>query len=252
MEAEWTRRDAVISRLPVRSWALACVVTCALIGMPGGGRAGEANPGLDDLISRYLSALRDSDLAALEALHGPLLDRCRNASNQAEYEQILRAEVESYVEADPAIVSEKLAAQDLGSKLDLLRKVTGEPFDFGVPPTHAFEFTARQLHPANHPCASRPARVRKFVARVGDDWWLVPQCLTPSMVRSLQSTRRTQDAVRRMQEDLLAELPAELRTELFDLVGRGQSQAAFERYTEQTGNSRGKALRLVERICQEF
>ena len=210
-----------------------------------------ADPGLAALIERYVSALRSSDLAAYEALHQPLLDRCRTSETRDVYDDVLRAEVQAHVEADPNIVVQALDPSEINEKVELLSKVAGQGVEFGITPSHAFELTERAPHPATHPCASQPARIRKFAVRHEGQWKIVPQCLAPAIIDTLRDTRMTKDAVRRMQAELYGNLSPDVRSELLDQLSRGETQAAFERAAKETG-SNGKALRLIERLCEDF
>jgi len=210
-----------------------------------------ADPGITTLIERYVAAVRSSDLTRYEALHQPLLDQCRTAENRDAYVDVLQAEVSAHVEPEPGIVVQKLSPAEIRQKVDLLSRVTGQAIGFSAVPSHWFELTERSPYPASHPCASRPARVRKFVVRHEGEWKIVPQCLSEPMITSLRETRATKDAVRRMQAELYTELDPGTRAELLQQLQRGRTQTAFERATEVTG-SNGKALRLVERLCEEL
>jgi len=216
---------------------------------PEGPRAGCAS--LDALRDEFLRALERHDSERLEALQQPLLDRCRSTETQDLYARVLEAEAGLQLEAEPDWVTQPVDAKEMQRKLEVLGKVAGEQISFPIPPTHMLEFTARSPHPAQHPCASQPARIRRFAVEVDGCWRIVPQCLTPSMQASMRESEIVAESVRRMQDDMLRELSDTDRQRLNELLRQRKSEAAFDLATELFG-TKGKAYRLIERLCRDL
>jgi len=205
---------------------------------------------LKDLANAYTAAIAAHDPARIEALQEPLLDSCRDEASQDVYRWVIEAEAAAHLDPDPRLIMQELDAS-FETQSNVLEDVSGESLELPIQPTHYFEFTVRAPHPAGHPCASVPGRVRKLAARRDGCWQVVPQCLTKTMLERLREEQHSKVLIDRMRDELDRELEAPVRQELLDQVQRGNAQAAFEQASELYG-SKGKAYRLIERLCEKL
>lgn len=222
---------------------------------PEGARAASppVEPGVKALAERYLETLRTQDREGYRALHATYVDRCADDASRDAYDYLLELELDSRP-ADP--VDLRIAPVDPG-ELERGKQVlaaAGVRVRYPDPPVYAIDVSLRGPYASDHPCyaAGSTRRVRKYVARRDDRFYLAPACLVDSAISEVRASRHNARAVRRLQDDLYAQLDEALRTELLELLEARQGETAVARYQEETGASRGAAVRLVERLCLDF
>ena len=209
---------------------------------------------VEALAERYLAALRDDDAQTYAKLHATYLERCADEGTADAYEHLAALELRSSP-AEPADL--RIAPVDpaeLAKSYDALAATAGVAVRHPDPPVYVIEVTLEGAYRSDHPCHAPQdtRRVRKYVALRDGRFYLAPACLTEAAVADLRASRRTQRAVRRMQDALYAELDEEEREALEALVAARRGEEAVERYRARSGASRGAAVRLIERLCLDF
>ena len=233
---------------------LAYVTLSLLMSASASSRAEEIDAGVAALADRYVQILREGDAEAYRELHATYLERCSDPGTLDAYEALLSLELESRPADPPGLEVSVVEPARLEQGKQLLAAAAGVSVRHPDPPGYAIEISLRGPYARDHPCYAEDAtrRVRKYVAKGPDHWYLGAACLTDTAIVALRARRRDAGAVRRMQEDLYSSLDPELRAELLELLEERRGSEAVDRYQSRAGASKGAAVRLVERLCEEL
>ena len=217
-------------------------------------KADQVDPAVSTLADQYVQALRSGDAEAYRDLHATYVERCSDDRTRDAYEELLSLELESRPADPPRLEVKAVEPAELEEGRQLLAAASGVSVRHPDPPSYSIEISLRGLYAPDHPCYAEAAtrRVRKYVAKGPEHWYLESACLTDAAIVALRARRRDTGAVRRMQEDLYRSLDSELRGELLELLRKRQGSEAVERYQTRAGASRGAAVRLVERLCEDL
>ena len=234
--------------------AVAYVTLSLLISASAPARAGEVAGAVLALAERYVQTLAEGDAEAYRDLHATYLERCSDARTLDAYEALLSFELESRPADPPDLEVLAVEPTQLEKSKQLLAAASGVSVRHPDPPRYTVEISLRGLYAADHPCYAEveTRRVRKTVAKGPDRWYLGSACLTDAAIVALRARLRDTRAVRRMQEDLYRSLDPGLREELLDLLEQRHGSEAVDRYQSRAGASKGAAVRLVERLCQDL